>query len=129
MRNVMLFCEDVAHETVLSAILKAVADTHQVPIDVHIRSATGGSGRVVRELKQFVRDLNKRGLTLPDLLVVGRDANCKGVNDREKEFEQIMKEYKNSFVFAIPDPHIERWLLLDSAAFKGVIGKGCSLPD
>lgn len=31
-------------------------------------------------------------------------------------------------IYAIPDPHIERWLLLDSAAFKKVLGKGCAAP-
>jgi hypothetical protein len=30
---------------------------------------------------------------------------------------------------AVPDPHIERWLLLDSAAFKAVLGRGCEAPD
>ena len=29
----------------------------------------------------------------------------------------------------IPEPHIERWLLLDSEAFKTVFGKGCPVPD
>ncbi len=32
-------------------------------------------------------------------------------------------------VLAIPDPHIERWLLLDGAAFKTVFGTGCNAPD
>ena len=32
-------------------------------------------------------------------------------------------------IFAVPDPHIERWLLLDGAAFKAVFGKGCDIPD
>ena len=32
-------------------------------------------------------------------------------------------------ILAIPDPHIERWLLLDGAAFKTVFGKGCDAPD
>ena len=32
-------------------------------------------------------------------------------------------------IYAIPDPHIERWLLLDSGAFKTVLGKGCPAPD
>jgi hypothetical protein len=30
---------------------------------------------------------------------------------------------------AVPDPHIERWLLLDGAAFKAVFGEGCDAPD
>ena len=29
----------------------------------------------------------------------------------------------------MPDPHIERWLLLDAAAFKAVLNRGCSPPD
>ena len=32
-------------------------------------------------------------------------------------------------VLAIPDPHVERWLLLDGAAFKAVFGRGCRAPD
>ena len=32
-------------------------------------------------------------------------------------------------LFAVPDPHIERWLLLDGAAFKAVFGRGCDAPD
>ena len=32
-------------------------------------------------------------------------------------------------VLAIPDPHIERWLLLDGAAFKAAVGQGCDAPD
>lgn len=32
-------------------------------------------------------------------------------------------------ILAVPDPHIERWLLLDGAAFKAVFGKGCGAPD
>ena len=32
-------------------------------------------------------------------------------------------------ILAIPDPHIERWLLLDSAAFKAAVGRGCDAPD
>ncbi len=32
-------------------------------------------------------------------------------------------------ICAVPDPHIERWLLLDSSAFKAVFGRGCDAPD
>lgn len=32
-------------------------------------------------------------------------------------------------VLAVPDPHVERWLLLDGAAFKAVFGQGCDAPD
>ena len=39
-----------------------------------------------------------------------------------------IQDTKSSFICAIPEPYIERWLLLDSAAFKQVLGKGCSAP-
>ncbi|WP_343424444.1 hypothetical protein [Candidatus Amarolinea dominans] len=32
-------------------------------------------------------------------------------------------------ICAVPDPHVERWLLVDSAAFKAVLGRGCAAPD
>lgn len=32
-------------------------------------------------------------------------------------------------MLAVPDPHVERWLLLDGAAFKAVFGQGCKAPD
>lgn len=39
-----------------------------------------------------------------------------------------MKGFAGQVAYAIPDPHVERWLLLDSTAFKKVLGKGCSAP-
>ena len=128
-RNVLLFCEDVAHETVLSAILQIMAQSQQVGIRLKVRSATGGSGKVMHALRQFIRELKRDRHRLPDLLVIGRDANCQGVSTREKEFKAEMEKYGGDCVCAIPDPHVERWLLLDSAAFKSVFGHGCNLPD
>ncbi len=32
-------------------------------------------------------------------------------------------------VAAVPDPHIERWQLLDGAAFRQALGKGCQAPE
>ena len=29
---------------------------------------------------------------------------------------------------AIPDPHIEQWMLVDPRAFRAVFGRGCTLP-
>ena len=30
--------------------------------------------------------------------------------------------------YAIPDPHIERWMLADPRAFQTVFGRGCTTP-
>ena len=83
------------------------------------------------ELKKYVDDLQtgRSGLSLPNLIVVGHDANRRGFAKTKDEVLRITEPYRNFVVCAIPDPHIERWLLLDSAAFKDVLGKGCAAPD
>jgi hypothetical protein len=49
--------------------------------------------------------------------------------DRKREIDGVSDKFKQLMVCAIPDPHIERWLLLDSAAFKSIFGRGCKAPD
>lgn len=66
---------------------------------------------------------------LPDLIIVGTDSNCKGSLQQEREIHQAISDYTNLVISATPDPHIERWLLLDSAAFRTVFGRGCPTPD
>ena len=66
---------------------------------------------------------------MPDLLVVATDSNCKGYVQAREEIRAAGGDDAGSVVYAIPDPHIERWLLIDSAAFKAVFGRGCSPPD
>ncbi len=131
MRKIVLYCEDIAHETVLSSLIRRLSEETNVPTEVLVRSATGGVGRVIRELRQFIRQFSRESNPepIPDLMIIARDANCQGVMDRERELTDVMKDYSGGHAFAIPDPHIERWLLLDSAAFKMVFGKGCSPPD
>jgi len=64
---------------------------------------------------------------MPDLIVVATDANCSGFAERAREVGS--RGAPAPMVLAIPDPHIERWLLLDGAAFKAVFGRGCAAPD
>ena len=72
-------------------------------------------------------NLKRQGDQLPDLIIVATDANCKGLNERTKEF--LDRGAPVPVILAIPDPHVERWLLLDGAAFRAVFGKGCDAPD
>ncbi|GIK62740.1 MAG: hypothetical protein BroJett018_05340 [Chloroflexota bacterium] len=129
MRNISLFTEDLGHEEVLKAVLSRFAREYGVEISVKIYSVRGGHGKVISELKQYLRDLHTGESTLPDLVVIGTDANCKGYRQRRQEVENITENYSFLMVCALPDPHIERWLLLDGAAFKKVLGKGCNAPD
>jgi len=111
---------------VIGALIKRVAMEQDIEVRVDWRNARRGHGQVVHELKEYLRDLERQG-NPPDLLVIGTDANCKGLSERTRQIP--VADSPVPAVLAIPDPHIERWLLLDGAAFKSALGHGCRAPD
>ncbi len=129
MRDIALFVEDFAHKEFLAALLHRLAAEYGVAVHPDWRNARRGHGAVVNELKQFLRDLQRGRDRLPDLVVVATDANCKGLVERLRQITEVTKRVDVHTVCAVPDPHIERWLLVDSAAFKSVFGRGCAAPD
>lgn len=129
MRNISIFVEDVAHEDFLTALIQRLADEYKVEINIKTSSVRGGHGTVITELKQYLRDLQHYKEDLSDLIIVGTDSNCKGLSERETEINQVTSNLGDLIISMIPEPHIERWLLLDPAAFKMVFGKGCPAPD
>ncbi|MBK7900376.1 MAG: DUF4276 family protein [Azonexus sp.] len=129
MRDIALFVEDQAHKEFLAALLQRLAGEAGVEIRMDWRNARRGHGAVVTELKQYFRDLMRGRDRLPDLIVVATDANCKGLVERLRQVNAVTDKALVQTVCAVPDPHIERWLLADSAAFKAVFGRGCAAPD
>ena len=81
-----------------------------------------GHARIVGEIRAKLQPM-------PDVLVVATDASCKGANARVRAVRDAAGTLTDRLVCAIPDPHVERWLLVDAHAFKRVLGKGCSAPD
>lgn len=130
MRNISLFTEDEAHEDFLTALVHRLADDYQVQINLKSHSVRGGHGKVIAELRLYQQGLRAYEEPLPDLIVVGTDSNCLGFAARKREIDRaISTGFTDLVICAIPEPHIERWLLLDSEAFKTVLGKGCPAPD
>ena len=129
MRNIYLFVEDAAHEDFLVALVQRLANEYNVTTNIKASGVRRGHGKVITELKQYQRDLQRNKEDLPDLVIVGTDSNCKKILEREREINQVTSDLGDIIISMIPDPHIERWLLLDSEAFKAVFGKGCSMPD
>jgi Domain of unknown function (DUF4276) len=127
MREIALFVEDHSHQQIIGALLERLARDSGVEVQLNWRSARRGHGRVVQEFKEFLRDLGAQTGRLPDMVIVASDANCKGLNERARELQ--FPDAPAPIVLAIPDPHVERWLLLDGAAFKAVFGRGCNAPD
>ena len=127
MREIALFVEDYAHRQFVGALVERLARERGIDIRLDWRNAMGGHGKVAREFARYLRDLERQGDRPPDLIVVATDANCGGPNARAGEFPDGAGPAP--LVRAIPDPHIERWLLLDGAAFKRAVGRGCEAPD
>lgn len=129
MREIAVFVEDFAHEQVLKALVPRIASERDLTIRLLWRNARRGHGAVVNELKQLLRDLQRGRGPLPDLVIAATDGNCKGFAARRSEIVSLTDRVSLRTVCAIPDPHIERWLMLDSAAFRDALGVGCDAPD
>lgn len=129
MRRIAVFCEDFGHGALLSAIIRRLVSDRVA--EVLILNATGGKGRVLREFGKYLKDVSAGRTLRPDAVVAAIDANCKGYNEKRREIDEYLPVdfSKDDLVHAIPDPHIERWMLLDAKAFKEVFGKGCKAPD
>lgn len=125
-KSIAAFGEDFAHRQVIGALIGRVAAELGIEVEVDWRNARRGHGQVVRELREYLRDISKQG-NLPDLVVIATDANCKGMVERSRQMPTDKSPVPA--VLAVPDPHIERWLLLDGAAFKEALGQGCQAPD
>lgn len=129
MYRVSMFVEDVGHRELLSVLVMRVAAELKVPLHVEVRNASRGHGAVIHELRMFCRDVKRGGIRGMDALLVASDANSQGPRARRRALEDEASALGLPVIYAVPDPHIERWMLLDSAAFKTVFGKGCDAPD
>ena len=129
MYNISIFAEDRTLERFILTLIKRLANTYHVKINFVSYSVRGGYGKVLNALKKYQQGLDRNQENLPDLIIVGIDSNCKGFLEREREIHQAISDYTRLVIGAIPEPHIERWLLLDSEAFKVVFGRGCPAPD
>lgn len=121
------FLEDVGQEAFLMALVERIAeevglardDLHHDP-----RSTVGGKGTAGSELRRFLRDV-RRGFERPfDVLIVAIDGNCQSYVGKRKELARVVEQtvYRARVVYAIPNPHIERWYLVDTEALRRVIG-------
>ncbi|RJP34526.1 MAG: hypothetical protein C4527_01940 [Candidatus Omnitrophota bacterium] len=130
-KQITAFVEDRGHEEFIKEIIQKIIRVNHFTFKPKVRFANSisGYGKVKRELRDFIHDCNQRIISFPDLLIVAADSNCVGYSKRLKEIRDIVGHFPSLVSYAIPEPHVERWLLIDPSAFKSVFGKGCQLPD
>ena len=131
--RVACFLEDAAQESLVPALfLRLVREEGLLREDFQVEVLYARGGASLGALKAFVADSIKTKSLRADLLIVGSDANCKGfVKRREWIARQTRKSQYNGVIAAIPDPHIERWYVLDLAALGRASGVKITvqLPD
>jgi hypothetical protein len=123
-RRVAVFLEDSAQEAIIPPIFMRLATEEGFTpdeLDIQVLSARGGGS--LSAFRQFIKDARKHGHLQADLLIVGADANCKGFTTRRNLVQKAAtKSPYQEIITAIPDPHIERWYLLDTAALSRAVG-------
>ncbi len=132
MREIVLFVEDDAHQKIIGGLVQRRAIDHSISVKLNWLNAEGGHGRVIQVLRAYMRDMARHGSPISDLIIVATDANCSGHNEHTREINRATASVNTPLppvVQAVPDPHIERWLLLDGAAFSRVLGRGCDAPE
>jgi hypothetical protein len=114
------FVEDDGHRIIVGRILRRLAERENVAPAIRFLNAYGGRSRVLSAIKLAFEDIAKGVLERPDVLVIAIDGNCSGPAEVKKRIEDIEGFEGFNVALAIPDPHVERWLL---------IGSGCAPPD
>ena len=131
--HICFFLEDRAQEGFIIALVKRIASEEGIPpqrLHSDVRSARYGS-KVTKEFKIFVKQCNQQ-IQDYDILIVAIDGNCMGYHERIEKLKAFTSKFENilqdRILYAIPDPHIERWYLIDQRAFKLAVGTS-GLPD
>lgn len=129
-RTIALAVEDRAHETVIRALLARIfSDEGQNLHDWELAVLSNRGGDSLNRAYEYAKTCETPGQAC-DLLVVASDANCSRFVKKRNEIQGKLGAYAGQYALALPDPHIEHWLLLDPEAFQQGIGitKGIVLP-
>jgi hypothetical protein len=125
--RILYFLEDRAQEGFITALVERIAKEESISskrLTHEIRSGRGGS-MVINEFRKFLKDYSEVGTTDADFLVVAIDGNCMGHNERLDQLDSNIEpghKFKDKVVYAIPNPHIERWYIMDQRALKEGVG-------
>ena len=122
--KVLLFVEDNAQEVFILALLERLIEEEGKRINDYefiVLSSRGGGS--IRAYKDFLKQAKERRHLDANVLIVGSDGNCNGFPKRKKQLLAASKSIPYPVVIsAVPDPHIERWYLLDSQALAKAAG-------
>lgn len=125
--RIAYFLEDIAHEKFLRGLVARVGQQTGLSYDdlvEEVRNATGGSPRVLSELRMFLADVQSAATNPYQILIVATDSNCARYTKVRNDITTIIQkaDYHSPVVLAVPNPYIERWYVMDPEAFKSATG-------
>jgi hypothetical protein len=122
--KIIFFLEDTAQKAFISAMVeRLIRDEGKDAQDFDLLVLYARGGGSIRAYKDFLKQASKRRYLDADLLVVGSDGNCNGFVKRKQQLQDASKGIPYPEVIsAVPDPHIERWYLLDGQALARAAG-------
>jgi hypothetical protein len=121
--KVLIFVGDVAQENLIKALFVRVARESGLDLSrLEVQSPYSRGGGSIMALKDYINDYGME--TAADCFVLGSDGNCNGFVEKRKMLEKNLKKSNalDRTILAIPDPHIERWYLIDSSALSYAVG-------
>lgn len=129
-KNIVLAVEDRAHETVvLSLVNRIVIDCGKSPSDWAATVLPSGPGsQSLIAARDYAKRCQRQIGHAVDLFIVASDSNCVGFVEKKGQINQLVSDYPGRIAMALPDPHVERWLLLDPKAFKEGVGLSKGIP-
>ena len=120
----LLFLEDRAQEQFVVSLIQKLLSNYRLLFRPDIRSSTGGAS-VWGHLRQFAQDLRAEdhAVEMIDMLVVAVDGNCKGFPAVANSIADIIQPtgLLDKSILCVPEPHIEKWYLLDLRALRKTI--------
>jgi hypothetical protein len=123
-KKIVLFLEDSAQEVFISALLERLITEEGKNLEDYDRDILyARGGKSIEAYEKFLEDGKRRGYLAVDLLIVASDGNCNGFTKRKRQLLKVSKGISYpEIVVAVPDPHIERWYLLDANALAEAAG-------
>lgn len=122
--TILFFLEDHAQEAFIPPLTERLIKKEGKNInDYNLQVLHSRGGGSIRAYKDFIKQTKKRKHLVADLLIVGSDGNCNGFRKRKQQLQDAAEDVPYPLVIiAVPDPHIERWYLLDQQALSNAAG-------
>jgi hypothetical protein len=122
--RVALFLEDRAHESFILPLCQRLIQEEGYDLnEIALKPLHSHGGDPMGSFKRFLKDARRNSALKADLIIVARDANCKGYRERSEAIRRLSEKHSPSPVIpAIPDPHVERWFMIDMNALRQASG-------